>query len=112
MTEHSRIYLPLTLEGLAQVVEAGVAGEELERFVAADDSEESEYLALMSAADASTAMGASRRVVLVAEVGDEDGDAPRRTWTAVHVDADADHHADDEPGWFGIQELDEILNRI
>jgi len=105
----SRIYLPLTLERLATIVEAGVAGEELERFVAVDDSEESEYLALMSAADASTALGASRRVVLVAEVDHEDAAAPRRTWTAVHVDSNDEHDADDEPGWFGIQELHQIL---
>jgi len=108
----SRIYLPLTLDGLAKVVEAGVAGEELERFVAADDTEESEYLALMSAADASTAMGASRRVVLVAAVDHEDAAAPRRTWTAVHVDTDAEHDPDDEPGWFGVQELGAILGRV
>ncbi len=105
----TRVYLPLTLDGLAEVVEAGVAGAELERFVAADDAEESEYLALMSAADASTAMGSRRRVVLVAEVDDEDAAAPRRTWTAVHVDAGEDHDEDDEPGWFGIQELGSIL---
>jgi len=104
-----RIYLPLTLDRLAEVVGDGVAGEQLERFVAADDSEESEYLALMSAADASTAMGAKRRVVLVAEVEHEDAAAPRRTWTAVHVDTGEDHDPDDEPGWFGIQELDALL---
>lgn len=104
-----RIYLPLTLERLAEVVRAGVADESLERFVAADDSEESEYLALMSAADASTSMGADRRVVLVAQVEHEDAAVPRRTWTAVHVDADADHDPDDEPGWFGIQELAAVL---
>jgi hypothetical protein len=104
-----RVYFPFTLERLAEVVEAGVAAESLERFVAADDSEESEYLALMSAADASTLMGATRRVVLVAQVEHEDAAAPRRTWTAVHVDADADHDPDDEPGWFGIQELAALL---
>lgn len=104
-----RVYLPLTLERLAEVVETGVATESLERFVATDDSEESEYLALMSAADASTLMGATRRVVLVAQVEHEDAAAPRRTWTAVHVDADADHDPDDEPGWFGIQELATLL---
>jgi len=54
-------------------------------------------------------MGAKRRVVLVAEVEHEDAAAPRRTWTAVHVDIDEDHDPDDEPGWFGIQELGQIL---
>lgn len=104
-----RIYVPLTLTGLAAVVAAGEIAGSATRFVATDATEESEYLALMSAADAATELGADRRVVLVAEVGDEDAAAPRSTWTAVHVDADADHGVDDEPGWFGIQELAAVL---
>jgi hypothetical protein len=104
-----RIYVPLTLARLVEAVDSGEVGTDAERFVAADQSEESEYLALMSAADASTEQGAARRVVLVAQVPDEDAAAPRSSWIAVHADVDQNHGVDDEPAWFGIQELPALL---
>lgn len=104
-----RIYVPATLAELDGFVAAGEVPAAAERFVAAEADEDSEYLALMSAADASRERGADRRVVLVAEVGHEDDPAPRRTWVAVHADASAGADPDDEPGWFAVQELPVLL---
>ena len=104
-----RIYVPSTLAELGAFVSAGEVPASAERFVAADAEEDSEYLALMSAADASRERGADRRVVLVAEVGHEDDPAPRRTWVAVHADAAPHADPDDEPGWFAIQEVAGLL---
>ena len=104
-----RIYVPATLAELADFASAGEVPAAAERFVAADADEDSEYLALMSAADASHARGADRRVVVVAEVAHEDDPAPRRTWVAVHADHEPDADPDDEPGWFAVQELGALL---
>lgn len=105
----TRIYVPTTLAELADFHAAGEVPADADRFVAPDDAEDSEYLALMTAADASRESGARRRVVVVAEVDDEDGPAPLRTWVAVHADAAPDVHDDDEPGWFGVQEIPQLL---
>lgn len=104
-----RIYVPSTLAELADFATGGGVPAGAERFVAGDADEDSEYLALMSAADASRERGAARRVVIVAEVDDEDGPAPQRTWVAVHADTDDGAGADDEPGWFAVQELPALL---
>ena len=104
-----RIYVPTTLAELGRFVSAGEVPAAAERFVAAVAEEDSEYLALMSAADASRERGADRRVVLVAEVGHEDDPAPRHTWVAVHADAEPGADPDDEPGWFAVQELGALL---
>ena len=104
-----RIYVPATLAELGDFVSAGEVPATAVRFVAVDEDEGLEYLALMSAADASRERGADRRVVLVAEVGHEDDAAPRRTWVAVHADHEPGADPDDEPGWFAVQELPTLL---
>ncbi len=48
-----RVYLPLTLEWLAEFDAAGSVPADVVKFVAEDESEEAEYAALMTAADAS-----------------------------------------------------------
>jgi hypothetical protein len=113
----SRVYLPLTIDGLAaaQAEAAVVATDDL--VVAVDDSEEQEYAALMTAADASAALldGPGRRVVLVADLEREPqpGESvPRKRWAALHADVEdrpADADPDDDLGWFGIQEIDAVL---
>jgi hypothetical protein len=112
-----RVYVPLTVDGLAAAdAEAGVVATD-DIVVAADDSEDEEYAALMTAADASTALlaGPGRRVVLVAELDrvPEPGDRiPRKRWVAVHADL-ADRPADADPdedlGWFGVQEIRDLV---
>lgn len=112
-----RIYLPTTLAGLAALVAAGLPAT-VERFVAADESEDAEYDALAAAAEEAAALldGPGRRVVVVAEVADVDG--------AVGLDQVVAVHADSEPvdltqlrspadlpdlGWFATQEIDDLL---
>jgi len=109
-----RIYLPTTLAGLAGFVAAGVLPSSVERFTAADESEEAEYDALSSAAEDATLLldGPGRRVVVVAEVGDVDGPVRLDEVVAVHADSAAvDPAARDLPelGWFATQEIDDLL---
>lgn len=109
----SRRYLPTTLAGLAR--DWAGAGPVVDGAVeAVDDAEESEYAALMEAADASAAMvegladGSRRRVVVVVESG-----APAApSWAhvvAVHVDSDDDADPDDELGWWATQEIGDLV---
>lgn len=113
MTTQVRVYVPATLDLLAGFVAAGRIDASVERFVAPGDDEESEYAALVAAAESSRELGPGRRVVVVAEVGDVDGDLPRRTWAAVHADPDADVGADirddDDLCWFAVQEIESQL---
>jgi len=110
-----RIYVPATVDLLAQWHEAGQLPSTADGFVPPDDSEEGEYAALMSAADASAALlaGAGRRVVVVVETdGAGDGPVPLREAVAVHADeterpADAD--PDEDLGWFAVQEIPDLL---
>ena len=116
-----RVYLPLTLTGLAELHASGRVGpaplaahavtERLRRDWDGGDDEELEYAALMAAAfDSLVAIGstgaATRRVVVAAEVDDTDvavgddetavrltADVPLARIQAVHVD-DADAEAD------------------
>ncbi|QIK74132.1 DUF6912 family protein [Nocardioides piscis] len=106
-----RVYLPLTLATLRGADEAGEVPEHCERFTAEDESEEAEYAALMTAADASAEQldGAGRRVVLVADVVEPAGAIPKKRWAAVHVDTDADADPDDDLAWYGIQEIPELI---
>ena len=113
----TRVYVPLTLDalGAAHAEDAVVATDDV--VVAVDDSEDEEYAALMTAADVSAALAGptGRRVVLVAELDrvPEAGDRiPRKRWVAVHADdaergADAD--PDDDLGWFGVQEIPQLV---
>jgi hypothetical protein len=106
-----RVYLPLTLAGLAQAHGSGSIPTALERFVAADEDEQSEYDALMAAADASAALldRPGRRVVLVAEVGDADGAITMDDVVACHVDLEDGADPDDDLGWFATQEIPDLL---
>jgi len=107
----SRIYLPTTLVALAEHVDHGYVSESVERFVAPGDDEESEYAALMAAAEAAEALldGPGRRVVVVAEVTYEDGPVAMEQVVAVHADTDDDHDPADDLAWFATQEIQYLI---
>ncbi|GAA1476435.1 hypothetical protein GCM10009623_08810 [Nocardioides aestuarii] len=111
----SRAYVPATRPLLAAWHAAGGVPADAERVVAPADDEDSEYAALMTAADLATALGPAdgRRVVVVADApGDADRDLPLATWAAVHADT-ADRTPDGDPDddllWFGVQEIAAVL---
>jgi hypothetical protein len=113
-----RLYVPATLDllgrwhaaGEVPAADPGLAGG----FEAPDESEEGEYAALMSAADASADLlaGGGRRVVLVVEVRSPGRPVRARDWQAVHADL-ADRPAgadpDEDLGWFATQEIPDLL---
>lgn len=112
-----RVYLPTTIGLLAAQHAEGAVVVTEDLVVAEDDSEDAEYAALMTAADASAALvaGPGRRVVVVADLDKE----PEPGWTvplkrvvAVHADT-ADRPADADPdedlGWFATQEIPDLL---
>lgn len=112
----TRIYVPATIEELSQwhsaaTVPAAAFGEAYE---APDETEEGEYAALMSAADAAAErlVGPGRRFVLVVDAGAA-APVPFHEVLAVHADLDdraADSDADDDLGWFGVQEIPTLLD--
>jgi hypothetical protein len=104
-----RLYIPATLEQLRAYRDGATIPEAADRIVATDDSEEAEYLALMTAADASAEMGAERRVVIVADRPIEYGEIFWSELVAVHADGKPFTDPDDEPGWYGVQEVAAIL---
>jgi hypothetical protein len=112
-----RVYLPTTLAWLAEQHCSGAVVADEGLVVAEDDGEESEYAALMTAADASAALlgGPGRRVVVVAEVADvpEPGTpVPLREVVAVHVDTEdrpAGADPDEDLAWFATQEIPYLL---
>jgi hypothetical protein len=109
-----RIYLPTTLEDLAAFVAAGEVPASAERYVAQDESEDSEYDALLAAADDSAALlgGPGRRVVVVADVPDPDAGFAVARIDAVHADtAPVDPSAAHLPdlGWYATQEIEDLL---
>lgn len=109
-----RVYLPATLTVLGELAARGELPPAVDRFVAADDSEEAEYDALTEAATASATMlgGPGRRVVVVADLADPDGAVPLTLVAAVHADSEAiDPAGDDLPdlGWYAVQEIDDLL---
>jgi hypothetical protein len=113
----NRTYLPLTLAGLADLHASGEVTVTDDAVIAPDDSEDGEYAALMTAADASAAMltGPGRRVVVVAELAQE----PETGWTvplkclvAVHADPEdrpVGADPDEDLGWYGVQEIPGLL---
>lgn len=109
----SRVYVPATLDLLAQWYAAGEILGADDGYAAPDETEEGEYAALMSAADASGELlgGAGRRVVVVIDTT-VDGPVPLRDVVAVHADP-ADRPADADPdedlGWFGTQEIPDLI---
>ncbi len=107
----ARVYVPTTLPGLAGFVAAGSVPGSAPRIEPVDDSEESEYAALMTAADESAALltGTGRRVVVVAEVADPAGAIAMERVVAVHVDTVDDADEDDDLAWFATQEIPDLL---
>jgi len=104
-----RLYVAATFDLLRAYRDAGAIPATAERIVASDASEEAEYLALMSAADIAVSAGADRRVVLVAEQESEAGAIAWANLVAIHADAQPFTDPDDEPGWYGVQEVDDLL---
>lgn len=111
----TRIYVPATVEELAQWHGAAAipASAFEDAYEAPDETEEGEYAALMSAADAAHERldGPGRRFVLVVDAGAA-APVPFREVLAVHADL-ADRPADADPdedlGWFGVQEIPALL---
>lgn len=109
-----RVYVPTTPTGLAAYVRSGSVPSTAERFVAAEEAEEAEYEALCEAAEVSAGLldGPGRRVVVVADVDDEDAGFSLDRVEAVHADTeDVDPGAEDLPdlGWFATQEIEDLL---
>ena len=105
-----RAYLPTTLALLAEQHANGEVIVTDQVVVATEDDEESEYDALMTAAESSAARlsGPGRRVVVVAELDK----APEPGWTiplkrvvAVHADTEDGADPDDDLAWFATQEI-------
>lgn len=110
----TRRYLPSTLPRLAEEWER--EGPSLvDPVLAEDDGEETEYAALMTAADASAELvaglpdGQRRRVVVVVETAAPDAPATWRDVVAVHVDDRDDAHPDDDLAWWATQEVGDLL---
>jgi hypothetical protein len=106
-----RVYVPLTFARLAEFDTLGSVPADVRKFVAEDQSEEAEYAALMTAADASAELsgGTERRVVLAADVVELAGGVPRQTWAAVLVDTDVHADPDDDLAWYATQEIPDLL---
>ncbi|GAA1446321.1 hypothetical protein GCM10009641_69630 [Mycobacterium cookii] len=110
----TRRYLPSTLMKLTEDWER--EGPSLvDPVPAEDDGEESEYAALMTAADVSAELvaglpdGQRRRVVVVVETATTDAPATWRDVVAVHVDDRDDAHPDDDLAWWATQEVGDLL---
>lgn len=106
----TRLYLPASLELLARL-HAGEALTTTAAVEADDDSEDSEYAALLTAAEVSAELvGAGRRrVVVVAEVGRPGDPVTVREVVAVHVDIEAGADPDDDLAWFATQEIGQLV---
>lgn len=112
-----RAYVPATLELLGDWHAVGAVPADAGRVVAADADEESEYLALMTAADLAAGMldGPGRRVVVVVETNDPEAEAAFSEVVAVHADtadlapADAAGDAAPDLAWFATQEVPDLL---
>ncbi|PVG81573.1 hypothetical protein DDE18_16315 [Nocardioides gansuensis] len=107
----TRVYVPLSLDVLRESLSTGAMPAGAERVVAADAEEESEYLALMTAADLSAELlgGAGRRVVVVAEVADPEGEIALTDVVAVHADAEPFTDPDEDLAWYAAQELPALV---
>jgi hypothetical protein len=111
-----RVYVPATLAGLAAYVRSGTVPSIAERFTAVVESEEAEYDALTEAAEAAAALldEPGRRVVIVADLADEDAAFGMEQIDAVHADTDdidpaGDPDALPDLGWFAAQEIDDLI---
>jgi hypothetical protein len=112
----TRLYVPATRDRLAAWHAAGQVPAEAiaEAYEAPDESEEGEYAALMSAADAAAELldGPGRRIVVVLETSYAPAD-----WSdvvAVHADP-ADRPAgadpDEDLAWYTTQEVPDLLGQ-
>ena len=111
----TRIYVPASIADLSQWHAAAAipAAAFEDAYEAPDETEEGEYAALMSAADASAdrLAGPGRRVVLVVDAGAA-APVPFREVLAVHadlVDRTVGSDPDEDLAWFGVQEIPELL---
>ncbi|WP_310964376.1 DUF6912 family protein [Nocardioides terrisoli] len=104
-----RVYVAASLEQLATWAAAGAVPAGGERFVAEQEDEETEYDALMAAADASRELGAPRRVVVVAECADPDAAVPFDRVVAVHADPAGQATVDGDLAWYAPQEIPALL---
>ncbi|GEP39500.1 hypothetical protein NPS01_31630 [Nocardioides psychrotolerans] len=107
-----RLYIPASLDLLASWAGAGEVSWPEEPILAADVDEESEYAALMTAADASAELigGVGRRVVVVVEDGSTGHPIALRRVVAVHADVEDFTDPDDDLAWFAPQEIDQLLH--
>lgn len=108
----TRVYIPATVESLARWHHAGriPIGALEDGYAAPDETEEGEYAALMSAADASAELlsGPGRRVVVVADAPAADAPVGWDGVVAVHADLEdrpAGADPDEDLGWFASQEI-------
>ena len=110
----TRRYVPGSLPRLAEEWEAD-GPQVVDAVLAEDDAEESEYAALMAAADVSAELvvglpdGQRRRVVVVVETASAEGPATWRDVVAVHADDHDDADPDDDLGWWATQEVGDLL---
>ena len=110
----TRRYLPSSLPDLAEDWAAD-GPRAVDPVLAADDGEESEYVALMTAADASADQlaglpdGRRRRVVVVVETATADAPVAWRDVVAVHVDSRDDADPDDDLAWWATQEIGDLV---
>lgn len=78
--------------------------------MAEQEDEESEYAALMVAAEASRDQGAARRVVVVADAGaDADATIPFDRVRSVHADPYADVPVEDDLAWYAADEIPDLV---
>ncbi len=116
----TRLYVPATLPLLATLHHAGSLQVGNDAVIAADDSEDAEYDALVTAAETSASLAAEldsgqrRRVVLVAEVATDGDRISLADVVAVHADAvDVPAGADpddlEDLGWYATQEIPDLL---
>jgi len=110
----TRVYVPTTLAALALLRDDGSLTASAERYIADGDTEEQEYAALMAAAADSAALldGPGRRVVVVADVADPDGDVLLRDVVAIHADPDdrpVGADPEEDLGWYATQEIEALL---
>jgi Family of unknown function (DUF6912) len=115
----TRIYLPASLVALAEL-DGGSRLDTAEAFVAADESEESEYAALVAAAESSAALvaglgaGRRRRVVVVADVPGEPVAIGIADVVTVHADpvdlGPGGADPDDDLAWYATQEIPDLID--
>jgi hypothetical protein len=119
-TRAIRLYLPATVHLLAELQHGAALRIDDDVVTAADDSEDAEYDALMTAAESSAVLAAElepgerRRVVIVAEVATVGAGVDLSDVVAVHADAadlpdDADPDDLGDLGWYATQEIPALL---